>query len=366
MSRRTRILIFNAVLLALIIASQTGWLADALNATLGFHWAGGISKFMKDNTQGLVILLVLSWYADVITHPKETRGLSEMEQVLATSDGRALLKYSLKHGLGTDVGTDTLAKSLLPARPYYFDTTVSISLEPADRKPGYHVRDYNIIFSTTMSELLFAITDYPKTTQIIFDEIPQIADVASLQGALNDTGLDAASELIDSSVSISVIEDASSSSVRKYLTAVPMNEGLRYLRPGSTLPAQSFRLFRCDLGAGSALRRVSLRTRLLYGSSDPYDIWMVDRPIFVKWYDVDVSRFPQKQNFTFTLHPFLVGARNAQDAEYAPGRFHLEIENWLMPGQGLALTWTKTVPVRRSRISTTELKEQAQSGDAVT
>jgi hypothetical protein len=103
--------------------------------------------------------------------------------------------------------------------------------------------------------------------------------------------------------------------------------------------AEEVALLRAEVpaGSGSELPRLELRQEAVMERRDHYCYWLADRPTFVRQLQADWTGLSLSEGQEIRLRPTVRGT--AYEARQENKRCVLDINGWLVAGQGMVLIW---------------------------
>jgi hypothetical protein len=348
--RKARVIIFNVALVALIVAVQTSWFSAFLDDILGLKWSSSIVGFLKQNTQGLIIILLLELYATwVLSSDKResvTLSRSELSEiattVLASRDARSLVEAGFKQFLGTSDGVHSLVDRLLPPHPFFRDTTVLITYQPIDGSTDQVRWQQHLTFTAAIDKLHVVVTNSRLTTQSVFANFPEATEVYTMTQGMS---LDGAAALVQQRLKVDVsAPDTGRIEPNRRLTFQELSPSQRrgFVQTRSTLDPETVRIFRANteiVPSVDGMRQFSFLVEDTRNLSQRYSLWMVERPVYVRSITFDFSRLLDADKFDFQFIPFFMVVRNSHTPDLDENRYRFDIDAWLTSGQGIIAVW---------------------------
>jgi hypothetical protein len=351
-TKRHRLLSYNLVLIAGILLVQSSLFPKALNLAVGTEWSEGIVRFLRINTQGFIILLVVQLYLEgsrknrleeyMIARAESTE--ARVAGLVEEGSEEHLIAYALRRKLGgSGAEIESLVRVLLPDRPYFTETSVQFLFRGIPGDAEHYRLHYTLEFVAAIDEVLFAVASSPLVSESLFASIPALTEVTMLQPGQE---LEPAARAIVQSVSVSVPRftgDRSGGLLRLPLDPIEPAETMRYLPPGSSLKPTEFKLFRCGLGGPPrAAKRITIKMKRDTKIAENCLPWIADRAIFLKSVTFDYSAFPERDRYDFIVYPFFLANRDAhevqRDSDHAD-YVQFALNQWVTSGQGIMVTW---------------------------
>lgn len=350
--------VFLGLVITLIVAANTTILATVLDALLGVTWSAPIVQFIKQNTQGLIVILLLSIYLEHVRPTRAERGeidravqgfrseLRRLENLIVTRNletvsPQLVLEQVLKNRYGSAAQVANLVRTLLPEKHHYRDVSVNYTLidDPADER--LLTLQYELRFSARIEEFVVALVPSPVLQDAVCADGDRIHDVFTCSNSDNQR-LNM-QKLLGSSSAVRVITTGSSgvsSEVLCRFASVPQSELPKYLPSLAQDELGQIDLVRCVLPPESDDQRIiTVAHEFSLCKDDHYCYWLADRPMFIERISFDVSRFMVARTARFNVQPFMANC-SVRSSRLASGPvFTIDVRNWLVKGQGAILSW---------------------------
>ena len=179
---RKRLLIACAVIVILTTLVNLPIAATLLNAPLGLQWSDSIVKFLRTNTQGLIILvgfaLLLEFTGFQRSRSEERQLFDNMENLLTlllrSSTPEFLIRLGLRKQYGSHVSA--LEQVITPQRLVFRETDIRIQAIPhVDQNSVETIHQYE--FSWNGGEILYAVVRDSLTMEAVLSSIENILEV---------------------------------------------------------------------------------------------------------------------------------------------------------------------------------------------
>jgi len=344
---RTRVLIFVAALAALTALVQWHSFSNLLDDTLGLRWSADIVDFLRRNTQGLVLLALVTLFYEFVgfeSSGEETRrrdfALNELlSTALASAPNNALIQYGLEREHG-DPSAGALSRYLLSDGALLREFVVSIRVQPDGSQ---FLVTIGLQYKATVERYVVAITSDPLVVELmsVAREVTEtfVVPPGQVQLAPNAAG---------SAVTISAVtvNDAHDAGTRAALTFKPLPERQRrrLLRDaGITRDDSAAKLYVAEPMKDLRLpgRATELRYAVSFTASRSrgHTFWASDRPLHVRSIEVDLSALSASQVAGAEVHLFVGTVGWAPGVDGAAGRWLFPLDRWVVAGQGVFVVW---------------------------
>lgn len=348
---RSRIgrLAFYGSLVGVIILIQSPVGQKLADATLGFEWSAPIFHFLRANTQGFLLLFLLSLFFDLFARRDLERLLekhrlfsaetieNQLAQLVAP---RALVEHGLESMYPTIPSFRRAIDALDLEKPPFTRVTVDIHLTTSKEQPARNCTfNLNYSFDATLDRFRVAFTASANITETLIasglvDEVITLEREAEL------------AEVDDHKIADIQLVRIEGDHVNRLEFKRLSDRKVRRLL-GSTLPEGQKD---CALFEAKAQAKTPGQCRFKFSNtcelsvSEGYCYWTSPRTLFLSTLTIDTSRFPNRDQWSFIFQPFLGNARLATDAMLGPDRYSLDLQEWIVRGQGVAVIWSSKNP----------------------
>jgi len=341
-STRVRVLSFLGAISAFTALVQ--WdaaprLLDAL--TGGIQWSAGFVQFFKENTQGLIELILLGVYFEFLGLSKSRdreRGESDAAQdllgrALRSTNSSALVHGGLSDQFGADAA-DHIQRNFLKECVVFRNLTLKISVKP-------HADGYSIVvaiaYDKDSPDFLVGVTDNPLQCEALI-ATGLLSEVFVISPIGNS---------IPAKVRKRVKDRLSGSHVYHSLDFEEMSQRSKRKLFAKTTLQSSVDKFRIFEGSSPSLRSDydgPVMFEVLHESTQsaeyPYTFWISDRVLQVKSIEVDMRSLSPEQQAGARIHLFMSSLQWSEDINPDNGVWHFPLQTWLLPGQGLMVMWS--------------------------
>jgi hypothetical protein len=335
MSRR--LTIATVALTILVIVINTVHLTHVLDGALGFHWSAGLVKFLRSNTQGLVVLIVLAiiyQYAGLeITSRDQLEALKAARQfeqaVLDHAGADFLIATGLSQLMEHDAATAFTTRLMLD-RPQMRSTTVSVEVLPLAGRDDIVTLRHRVECQWQSGRVLFALLRHHSDVAAVIRCLPEVTEtrvhVSTHSPSFDDVK---ASKTLATDNPFQCLSGAGWRVPPLQALGARTVQGLAG-RAGVRLEDIAF--FEGKVESASRLAILNVQDQ---EASTRWTWWQADRMIEVQSVIVDVSAL-QIANPTLQVfwRPTDVGHHQPW-----PGRWEFGSPMWLTPGDGLCVMW---------------------------
>jgi hypothetical protein len=344
---RNRTLWLAAILSAITVLVQWSGLSSVLDTIAGFAWSAGFVRFLKTNTQGMVIMVMLSLFFEFIGFDEsKERARREVEVVqelaaesLRATPTRALARHCLELEYGAE-GAEQLMHCILRRSPVLRDFCLRIRVSP--RPSGAFEVWTSLTYETDSSRYILGITDKPLHAETLLStgllaEVIVVDDMTPVRAtpAVVPVQVNWMRRNGQAADEVGQLEWTLLSGRRK---------GAVLKAAGLLTMSDEFSLFE-----GQPLKRrksqpnkviqYEVVTTTVQPASRPYSFWLSDRVLHVKSIEVDLSALGPTIFSEARIHLFIAALPWAGDLSSANGRWSLPVNKWLVNGQGLMVIW---------------------------
>lgn len=236
---------------------------------------------------------------------------------------------------------EQLAEMVAPIRPVIGKTDVALILSDCpDSSDLYHLR-VTTSCSTRPGSYFIALTPRASLSDLLVTTCPGISEVFSCSSGSHVTQTAERWSASDEVVLTAIQRDPQGRALREALPLVLASDSEKAAVLNS-LPApvaEEVALLRADVPAGSGgdLPRLELRQEAVMERRDHYCYWLADRPTFVRQLQADWTGLSLGEGQEIRLRPTVRGT--AYEARQENKRCVLDINGWLVAGQGMVIIW---------------------------
>lgn len=236
---------------------------------------------------------------------------------------------------------EQLAEMVAPIRPVIGKTDVALILSDCPDSPDlYHLR-VTTSCSATPGSYFIALTPRASLSDLLVTTCPDISEVFSCSSGSHVSQTAERWSATDEVVLTAIQRDAQGRVLREALplALVSDSEKASVLASLPSPIAEEVALLRADVpdGSGSELPRLELRQEAVMERRDHYCYWLADHPTFVRQLQADWMGLSLKEGEEIRLRPTVRGT--AYEAREENKRCVLDINGWLVAGQGMVIIW---------------------------
>lgn len=236
---------------------------------------------------------------------------------------------------------EQLAEMVAPIRPIIGKTDVSLVLSDCpDNAELYHLR-VTTSCSTPPGPYFIALTPRASLSDLLVTTCPQISEVFSCSSGRHVVQTAERWSTNDEVVLTAIQRDGQGRVLREPLSLALASDSEKTLALDGLPPSivAEVALLRAEVPDGSAdeLPRLELRQETVMERRDHYCYWLADRPTFVRQLQADWTSLTLKDGHEIRLRPTVRGT--AYEAREENRCCVLDINGWLVAGQGLVLIW---------------------------
>jgi len=367
----SRKIIYFSVLISLLYLTNSGDLEKILDYAIGTKWSEPIVFFLKSNTQGLIVILLVTIYLDYIKeNPNKKIGeivnsLSIIKENINAIKTKQASTESVLNGLNEHIriirekeedeienikknikklykidNINGLINLLISKKPLYFD--VSVYYEIRDHKTNHNLYNlyYRIDFTSSIKEYILAIVEYASLQSIISATSTRISDVLTIPAKKHED--QEYTKMINDKSCFSVIESSSDNYTIErglVLTEIQKDHYKHYLNEIDERYYNDIVLYKCDLNDLKDPVRYSVKfPPLTMNKNDHYVYWTSDRLMFLKSITFDARDFSY-ENCRLNLHPLFACYKGDIPDMDRDNYFCFNINSWIIGGQGAIFSW---------------------------
>jgi len=185
-----RNVIFFVSLSLFIFVVNNGFLSRLLNNVMGIPWCDPLIIFLKQNTQGFVLLLIYTIYTDYIHYGKNkpltmhsddlTNLLNIAEKYVASSNGVKELFQKLLVNKYGNYHPESLTNYILQNKQHYTNVVVRNTLTDSASNSEKFDWEYDIWLDLHDKKFIIAATTSAFLQDIVSKTCPQINDVLTI------------------------------------------------------------------------------------------------------------------------------------------------------------------------------------------
>lgn len=237
-----------------------------------------------------------------------------------------------------------LGACLVPDRPVFQNALVEMRLadDPADN--ARYLYELRLTFEAVLDEYVVAIVNRPHVLDEVMSEAHGITDLYVCAG--ERARREHAQNLCQASDALLAVDDVGRAPRRRgiRLALVPEADYTRYTGDAEETVLAQLTLLRADLRSyrspeGSV--RLQTKQRLILSKHEHFCFWLADRPTYVQRLRVDARELMLEQGDgarELSAQPFML-AGNVRAVFDRHQVMELQPDAWLLPGQGLAVSW---------------------------
>ena len=288
--------------------------------------------------------------AELLRFEMETRGgallpvPSDAEEPLPPDQSalRVIVNALSRHYLNRE-DLSPLGSLIIPDRPVYYDVMVEMQFHDDPSSTDHLLYDSTVTFTAELNEYVMGIVDKPGLCDVLLGECQHITDIFSCSDKASRQRK--AQELARSADTVSLTERTTAGKTR--LRPVPLEpikqkDYGRYLEHLADGHRNDVSLLQGRLpDTALPLPRLTVSQRLHLDKADHFCYWVADRPMYIRRFDIDLSRFTPSisgRDGIVTVQPFMMAGATQATLDKNP-HISLAIENWLVRGQGIAVIW---------------------------
>lgn len=348
-SRRWKVISFNVAIIAVTTAVHQRTLSRHLDEVVGFSWSTGLVDFLRINSQGLMVLVLLSLLFEFTRYDELKEYLtsrdSQVEHQLTTmllrQEPRSLVSYSIaSFHAAPEAEVSSLTNMVAPKEAVFRDASMNVHLRRSDSSDFYWY-DSEFRFTTDQREILFAVTNRTTLVDSLLTRVPLLVEAWSHHDGRDLSQVSSTSDYVSIIESVRHSDGTVSDRLLK-MTRVPAAQSLSYYSDGEPLPDSDVALFSYQFPREDWAREHSISLRMVSKcpTSDTYTYWIASRTMYLKQLSFDARDLLHADSrLQFCLHPCLGLHRTTDANEEASGRMRLYVNSWIVRGQGAFVTW---------------------------
>ncbi|MFN3169139.1 MAG: hypothetical protein ACE37E_00425 [Hyphomicrobiales bacterium] len=334
-----------ALLLILIAALQWPGLPGFLDGILGgIEWSSGIVAFLKENTQGLILLLLIglffefrdrksSSYIEQAAAESQTVSYGLLKNAISASEGSALTEIGLSKLYGVDAARQ-MTQNLFVDLEVLKNLDLYIKINESDE--DFHI-DIELSYETNYDKFLVAVSrdtaliekllSSGEVNEAFYSNSRDLEIPATIKRIADGDGLDPKG--------VELMKMKVSSSRRKQKIASRTN------LPKSSV--EDFELYEEISPAFKTLTRRRARFVISYqikqSKNCTYTYWMNDRISLIREIKIDISAVSEQYRESIKLHRFMASSRWKAEVQFHNEVCVMPLDLWSVPGDGLVITW---------------------------
>lgn len=353
---RRRVLLFCLGVAMFTALVQWDGLPGLLDDAVGYEWSTPLVDFLRLNTQGMIIMVLLSLYLEFIGFDRSgakeraaQAGLTDLLDItVASSAPQALARAGLAKEFGP-AGGDALSQLVSSRGPVISEAHVRIEVVP-EVNGDFRVR-IRLSYRSDIHEFVVAQSTDPLMVEAM-SSIPAVSEVYLVE----PTEL-AMPPAPNSDRQVGVIVRSAGKELASTLTFKEITKSrLKALLDGSGVAADNSRVkvFVSDgklpsSDPGADAPRFEFSTSYVVSADVPTTFWLADRPMHVREIAVDLRAIGQPAYARAQVHLAAHGTPWAHRKPATAGEWIFPLDTWLVAGQGLHVVWptsrTNSVPV---------------------
>ncbi|MEI4233256.1 hypothetical protein [Roseovarius sp. D22-M7] len=337
--------IFFIILIAFIAVLQWDGLSDLLDGILGgIQWSGRIVSFLQENTQGLILLLLIGLFFEfkdgcksshdyIAKHEIGTTSYNLLKSAIVTSEGKALAQLGFAKLYGEEAATQ-MVENLFIESDVLKALDVSLALQETknafliDVELSYETPDNRFLVAVSRSTgLIESLLATGEVNEAFYSNDPNLGIPATIKR-------------------IPKFYDSNSKDVELLnMEKLPAKQKRKIARriglPGTLI--DDFELFE-EVNSISEipnkqLARFVINYRISQSKGCPFAYWMNDRISLVRQVKIDVKALAPKQQNAVKVHRFMASSRWRAETQFHNGVCVIPLDLWSVPGDGIVVTW---------------------------
>ena len=335
---RRRIVIFCSVVAAISISVQSPKLPSILDSALGgVSWSKGIVKFLKSQTQGLLLLVWLSLYLEFIglekSKDKERKEKEELfnllEIALKASSPTALLRQSLKSQYGEDALAQQLTSSIIRPTPILNKFRVCIKVTHLSNR-NFKI-EVTYTYEAKIPRYIVALTDEPLQGEALLS-MGKFAEVFIVQKPMNN------SPILPFTVKCYRKNQDRVESLGMLNFSKLSNDEKKKLLKGTA------ELFEGKIDRVHHIKPTDTIQYTVVHTTEqepryPYAFWLSDRVLHLNYVEVYLSALGKDVYDLARIHFFMAAMESFAEEAPSDGVWSLTLDRWLVNGQGFMVLW---------------------------
>jgi hypothetical protein len=346
-----RKIMFYAILVIILVLSNAGLVAPLLNNILGMSTSNDLGIFLKQSSQGFIVIFVMTLYLDFIKS-NDTGGCR-----FSADDARFLHKILSEKFNTNDNAIENVASSLkliynsknvinlldtVVNNSYYKGVRVSYKIENHKSDICKYYLNYDIEFETNANEYIVAIAQNAFVQEMISNLCSGISDVITVPAIKGNI------EAYEKHFAISnILKLIDYSDDGKTITRECEVEVVHKLYFGTYLHGIDKKNYDDIIilkyilnNRQNAWIRLHLTApSIVMNKDDHYIYWVSDRPMFVEQIHIDASCFDFNGNANFNVQPLLVNYYALSPDLIDKKHICLNVHNWIAVNQGFIFSW---------------------------
>lgn len=349
---RRRVLFFVGVLAVAIGVLQWSGLPTVLDNLLGLEWSKSVVAFLKANTQGLIIIAILTLFFEFIgfdrSREAEREEAAQIQELLndavSSSTGAALARMGLRREYGDKAGQQ-LSSIINQNSQILKDLVVRISI--GTREEDVVVARTRLSYHCNTERFTVAFVTEPLAIPVLNTAMPHLNEIL----VVTPSQLAAKPGEPGAAISVSVIAKHASRDWRASLKFTELSDkklAAALKKGGAAAPDFGCKLFEAhparDLGInqkGITDLRFTIDYEVEVDTDFPYTFWTADRPLHIREIEVDMRGLPQAQRAGAKVQLHLGSVPWTNVPTSATGVWHFPVDCWAVNGQGIFVLWRK-------------------------
>ncbi|MEM8988267.1 MAG: hypothetical protein AAGC95_16245 [Pseudomonadota bacterium] len=335
-------MVFIGSICLITLLVQFDWSVTLFDGILGLSWSKEIVSFLKENTQGLIVFILMALYLEFfgIDGPtgeknKRSANLEELlDRTTRHSPSQALLLSGLD-GLFGASAANHIEKNVFRDMSVLRHFSLNI-LVKEDSEANYKI-DVNWSYETDSKDFLVAMTTDPLCAEALLST-GLIAEVfvveamaekvpATIQRYAESKGLN---ENTLENLEFKKLSTRKSNKVLASASLKNSTQPIHIFEAPNFHPNNNRRHDSCKIG---------IRYSTTQSSVYPYIFWMGDRIIELETIGIDLSNLPPQKYKNSKVHFFISALQYPANVSPQNGVWSFPLHTWLVPGQGILVVW---------------------------
>ena len=339
-----RKIVYYTLVIIIVWAVNSDKLEGLLDTLVGIQWSGPVISLLRNNTQGFLIILLLSIYIEYVGGWNNRQYFKKLNgKIDSLIDKSELVNVGKREDLTTIVkryySTNDVAgltNIIFDKKESYSNVSVLYRLRNSDVGEDYYSLRYEIEFNSNIKEFVFAFVHSASLQDSLSAESDKIGDIFVLSSP------DSFKEEIERIIEYDafnfnglVKSNNGGDYVKGVVEKVNKNDYHKYIP--NHYHDYDVELFRVDTSAMTAAR-FCYSFECTMSKSEHYLYWNADRPMLIDSIKVDATGFSFDSRKDFILNPCLVNGKQRvidQDRDI----YTIRVNDWVVRGQGLVFSW---------------------------
>lgn len=338
MTPRRRVATLLGATIAVTFAVQWPDLSGFLDDLVGLDWSSGIVQFLRQNTQGLIVFVMLGLFFEWSglrqtaeeAHRESRTALRLLEDTLRSSSGRPLMELGLASIYGEQAARQ-FSNNLFRDCNVLKNVRVSITVLP--HPSGYEI-EAELSYSCDQKVFVAAVVNSPSLSEALLrtgvvSEVFVVTEECKGVPAVV-TRIDDDPRSGEKIVSEIAFDELTGSRKSRLFSGVNLK-----------IPMDSFRVYsgRSDKKGSLAEYTYRITHRAHQPSAEAFTFWMNDRVIQIDSVDVNLRALGEEVFKKARLYRFLASSQWTANLGFETGRCILPLNTWSVAGDGIFVTW---------------------------